>query len=116
MIIETFRHTAQNSRVIHIGRCIYCRDINTNGLTREHVIPDALGGGLVLRAASCDYHRELINKGFESKILDDWFGPLRLAIKLKDPKNTRRRFFPVSLRHGATWKDTSVAMKEFPLS
>jgi 5-methylcytosine-specific restriction endonuclease McrA len=38
-----------------VGKCIYCRSDRLSGpLTREHIIPESLGGGLELPEASCN--------------------------------------------------------------
>lgn len=45
-----------NKTIESIGRCIYCGE--TNGLSREHIIPRSLGGNFVFRNASCESCRE----------------------------------------------------------
>ena len=36
-----------------VGRCIYCGGDGGGTLTKEHIFPAGLGGGLVLPRASC---------------------------------------------------------------
>jgi hypothetical protein len=67
-----------------IGRCIYCP--SAEELTDEHVIPRALNGNLILRAASCK-RCATITSAFELKVLRDTLGPARAMMKLR----TRRK-------------------------
>lgn len=45
-----------------VNRCIYCGDGNVEVLTREHVLPAGLGGGIVLNKASCPVCQKIIHK------------------------------------------------------
>lgn len=71
-----------------IGRCIYCTHENTTDLSREHVIPLALGGGLILRKATCPKHRT-ITGSFEN-ILTESFGAFRHAYNLPSRRRKER--------------------------
>lgn len=51
-----------------IGRCVYCGA--TEELTREHIIPLALGGDLILPKSSCRACATLINREIEAPILN----------------------------------------------
>jgi hypothetical protein len=88
-------HTTSKPRVHTIGWCIYC--FKNSGLpsklTREHVVPAALGGGLILSDAVCETHRTLINEEFETKILEHWLGHFRVEHGLASER----------------WKDRKIA-------
>ena len=60
-----------------VGRCIYCGRSDFD-LTREHIIPFALGGQLILPDASCRGCAKIINETFENACLRKMFGQLRL--------------------------------------
>lgn len=46
--------SATNAKVFSpVGRCIYCGGDGGGKLTKEHVFPQGLGGGLILPRASC---------------------------------------------------------------
>ena len=69
------------------GRCVYChRQTDEDGkplkLTSEHVIPEFLGAGLELPAASCS-ECQLTTAEFESSIATSMFDPVRRALLLK---------------------------------
>lgn len=57
-----------------VGRCIYCGA--TAGLTREHIVPFAISGDLILPDASCkDCSR--VTSSLETSLLKDSFGLIR---------------------------------------
>jgi hypothetical protein len=71
-----------------IGRCIYCNTgRDEQKLTREHVIPDGLGGVLVIPEASCLACADKINR-FEQRVMKSQFGVARMAnrIQARDKK------------------------------
>jgi hypothetical protein len=80
------------------GRCIYCRkeppDVQ---LTREHIIPDGIGGNLVLPDGSC---RECANifKEFEGPVMTTSFGMARDSMRLRSKKRRGR-----ARRHRTTY-------------
>jgi len=57
-----------------VGCCIYCG--STEALSREHVLPQALGGDVELNKGSCESCRLKIHP-FETKFLSGVLGPLR---------------------------------------
>jgi hypothetical protein len=60
-----------------VGRCIYC--LSTEGLTDEHIVPQSLGGKLVLQDASCEACRR-IKSDFERVVTRQMYWPLRLRL------------------------------------
>src|SRR5580704_808673 len=73
-----------------VGRCIYCFATDCD-LGDEHVIPQALGGNIILRSASCRNCEKIIGGGFEHRLThktNGMFAAMRLrhAYKSKRPK------------------------------
>ncbi|RYY76987.1 MAG: HNH endonuclease [Gammaproteobacteria bacterium] len=66
------------------GICIYClKEFSPEELTKEHIIPSALNGTLILLKAACDPCRDHTNKGFENAALQADFLVPRLLLELK---------------------------------
>ena len=64
------------------GRCIYCGNTDDpNSLTREHVIPNGLGGALLFLKASCRKCARVTGR-FEEECLRNNFSVYRAAAKL----------------------------------
>lgn len=82
----TFPAQKTNSKLAAFGRCVYCgRDKDEHGqplrLTSEHVIPEFLGAGLELPAASCAACQKT-TATFESSIAQSMFDPVRKSFSL----------------------------------
>ncbi len=74
-----------------INACIYCGDRSYSKiLTHEHVLPEALGGRVVLLHASCSECKEKIDP-FESKCINQMFADARAQIGFKKTKARRRK-------------------------
>jgi hypothetical protein len=71
------------------GKCIYCGS-SQNGLSDEHIIPEALGGRLVYCGASCDVCRHDI-EAFEGRLANGLFGSARSILSIKSTKTPRTR-------------------------
>ena len=101
-----------------VERCIYCGEGGSR--TDEHVLPLALDGQIVLRAASCVACAKLTNT-FESKLLNGLFRPIRLRLRLKRRKRgrTRQERHPthIEVRVGADpdWEAASIPLADHPL-
>lgn len=71
-----------------IGKCIYCGVAEK--LFDEHIFPYGLGGGYVLRKASCQKCANITSQ-FERNVLKYSFGPARAVLNLptrrKHPEN-----------------------------
>lgn len=91
-------HSTKSPHVMRAGRCIYCRDNNTTGLSREHVLPAALGGGLIILDASCEPHRDKINKEIETPVLNHWLGPFRYFHGLSTGKRSNHASRPTKVK------------------
>ena len=71
------------------AKCIYCGS-SQDKLTDEHIIPEALGGRLVYRGASCDTCRRSI-EAFEGRLANGLFGPARAVLAIESTKSARTR-------------------------
>jgi hypothetical protein len=74
-----------------VDRCIYCFAADCD-LGDEHIIPQALGGNIILRSASCRDCEKVIGGGFEQRLTHKTRGMfaamrLRHAYKSKRPKD-----------------------------
>lgn len=97
-----------------IGRCIYCSE--TEGLTDEHVIPQALGGKLVLRQASCESCRKLTSE-FERKVTREMYWPLRLRTGLlgsRKHKRERPTYWSGVIQDGNSIEDCPIEIGQLP--
>jgi hypothetical protein len=74
------------------GRCIYCwpERATTANLGREHIIPDKLGGKLILHQAACKECERKINREIETPTLTRmWLHPrTHLQIKTSTPRTS----------------------------
>jgi hypothetical protein len=76
------------------GRCIYCGKKPPQALlTREHIIPDGIGGNLVLPDGSC---RECADsfKSFESSVINTSFGMARASLGVRAKKRRGKKRQP----------------------
>jgi len=74
------------------GQCIYCwpATTTTSNLGREHIIPDKLGGKLILHQAACKGCERAINREIETPALTRmWLQPrTHLRMKTSAPKTS----------------------------
>lgn len=75
----------------HVGRCIYCG--SKEDLTKEHIIPFALNGTMILPKSSCRKCAAITTK-FERTVTQDMYGNLRMS---RDYKTRRRHERPIHL-------------------
>lgn len=76
------------------GRCIYC--LSPEKLGREHIVPESLGGRLILPGASCR-QCEAVTSDIERVVARDIYGQHRTRTKLKVKKKKRKPPRPVSV-------------------
>lgn len=103
-----------------LGVCIYCGDDgrDSGGLTKEHAVPFALDGSVVVRAASCEKCRKITreienanfhgtNSNFGTFLLQDNYQsrrpkkkprPTHLPITVSTPSHTIYRKVPIKER------------------
>jgi hypothetical protein len=73
-----------------VGRCVYC-GATDGDLGDEHIIPQALGGNIILRDSCCDACGDIIGRKLEGSLLHKTTGMfaalrLRMGFKSKRPK------------------------------
>lgn len=97
-----------------VNRCIYCGSISN--LSREHIVPYALGGRWVLPRASCDACSR-VTSAFERTCTRTILGALRMMYNIASRrKHERPRFLPllVMQRPGEEWSSIDVPQEEYP--
>src|SRR5438552_18955483 len=73
-----------------IGKCIYCGGDGSPGrLTREHIIPDSLGGMLELPDASCSDCQK-ITSACEGENAGKIFRPIRRQFKMPSKSRCKK--------------------------
>lgn len=77
------------------GACIYCGTTNVP-LMDEHIVPYSLGGGHVLRHASCSTCEDMTKK-FEQKVARDLWGDARTSFNAPTRRKRERKSHIVML-------------------
>jgi hypothetical protein len=82
---------APERRLAPVGACIYCRQAEAEGnaLEDEHIIPDGIGGDLILPKASCRPRAVRINR-WEQEAQKGNLGITRDAVGVKSRKRRGR--------------------------
>ncbi|QXE07165.1 HNH endonuclease [Paraburkholderia sprentiae WSM5005] len=101
-----------------VGRCIYCGSTEWSAqqprkLGDEHIIPEGLGGGLVLPEASCQTC-EAVTSAVELEWLRGAYHTARVQKELGKKKKRPPRFLPLQVhRDGKTvWE--SISLEKYP--
>jgi hypothetical protein len=85
------RHSYQGD-----GRCVFClQTFDTDQLTDEHIIPEAINGTLLIRRGACREHARQSNRDYENPALNSDLLLPRLLLELKG----KRGGAPKDLRH-----------------
>lgn len=93
-----------------MGHCIYCHAENVP-LGAEHIVPEGLGGAIVLPAASCR-KCERVTSGFETSCIQNMFNVIRYHAGIPSrSRHIRNPSAPLYLEIG---ESTSISRK--PLS
>lgn len=80
-----------------VGKCIYCGA--TDELTKEHIIPYALGGEWILPKASCKNCAK-VTGAFEGEFARTILGPLRMLYNMPTRRpNDRPRHLPLKVKY-----------------
>jgi 5-methylcytosine-specific restriction endonuclease McrA len=96
---------------IKAGFCIYCG--STNQLSREHVVPDALGGTLTITEGSCEDCRKKTH-AFETDVLT---GPLQMVRYIQNlPSTTKHRSVPKTVEYSVKLGDGTEQGIEVPIA
>jgi hypothetical protein len=97
-----------------VGRCIYC-DATGVPLSKEHIVPVALGGSDVLLDAVCRTCQPKINDGFESRLLRSSLLAFRSALGLPTRNHARRPItMPVDVNRGGIWTTEELEVDGLP--
>lgn len=99
-----------------VGICIYCGKIGTtqNELSDEHIIPEGLGGELILPEASCSTCAEITSK-VELYSLREYLGDFRAHfLKLKRRKKTRPKTRSIFVEKNGIRQKVKVSIAEHP--
>ena len=104
-----------------VGRCIYC-DAKRYSETRdqfgtEHIIPEGLGGRILLPAASCFLCEQKTNE-FENFCQTEMLRAFRykLGIKGKRRKTKRVTSLPIEFLINGEWTAQNVPLAHYPLT
>jgi hypothetical protein len=105
-------------RLNEVGRCIYCGE--TKGkLGTEHIIPESLGGALLLPEATCDCGPGL-SHAFEGDVARDIFQFARRQARVLGKKNRRKsvpKTLPLALsdsRRSGTKRRVDIPIGDHP--
>jgi hypothetical protein len=82
-------HTTKPGTVGPIGKCIYGDDHPTDNLSKEHILPFGLSGGVILTKASCADCRDTTS-AFEKICLQRNFGTVRAHRKMPTRRPAER--------------------------
>ena len=78
-----------------VGQCIYCRSVfRGKELSREHIIPEGLGGRRILPKASCRKCATITSK-FERLCLQEMLNGPRRMLRISGKKRKHKRTRPV---------------------
>ena len=96
-----------------VGRCIYCGATEVR-LTAEHIIPESLGGMLILPAASCDACATETG-AFEGRCAGQMFrGPRRILGLPQKNRGSKRKTKPDLFSVKADGRSVEVEAHELP--
>lgn len=96
---------------VKAGFCIYCG--STEQLSREHVVPYALGGTLTITEGSCEECRKKTH-AFETDVLT---GPLRMVRYIQNlPSSTKHRSVPKTVEFSVKLGDGTEQRIEVPIA
>jgi hypothetical protein len=110
------RQTLKSKAVVvgPLGHCMYGPDHNKDELTREHIIPRGLGGGVIMLAGSCEDCRKK-TQAFETECLRVNWGLFRNQIDMEISKKSNPVTHAVMiLVDGETRLPLIVPIKDYP--
>ncbi|MCX6741432.1 MAG: hypothetical protein NTY61_03490 [Candidatus Parcubacteria bacterium] len=97
-----------------IGECIYCRK-KEGRIGDEHIIPYSLGGGFVLKNASCEACETITSKFERDAARWLWVAP-RAYLKLPTRrKQNRKQNFPIGIEENGQEKIIYIPIAEYGL-
>ncbi len=103
----------KNTPIGPFNCCIYCGNNETNR-TDEHAVPEALGGRLILKNASCPTCQKAIDP-FESRCHNQMFAAVRAHLGFKTTKSQGRKGrYPVSVTRGGKREKVLIPIEDHP--
>lgn len=90
MLLRHFVNSLPNSPAVAVGianRCIYCGE-TTRRLDEEHIIPESLGGRLILAKATCPCGPKKTH-AFEGKVVEQIYQPIRRQLGIRGKRRKR---------------------------
>ena len=96
-----------------VGKCIYCGSVER--LTREHIVPKALNGTMILPASSC-HACGVITTKFEQSVAKEMYGVMRNKRDYKT-YNKKKRSQNISVSYSTSEgiiKSISLDLAKFP--
>jgi HNH endonuclease len=102
---------APQIRCAPVKRCIYCGNVS-NLLTDEHIIPDGIGGNLILPEASCQACATAI-MDFEPIIINHQYRAARGILNIRSKKRGKKRK-PLTLEYIPDGSDNVVEYEASP--
>jgi hypothetical protein len=114
ILFEDLQTALADTRVSRrIGQCIYCGRADGQ-LSREHIIPEGLNGEWTLTNASCDRCAQITSR-FETDLLQNAFGPARLALRMRTKRPAERpQHLPLLVRRGGAEVSIPIPVEEYP--
>jgi hypothetical protein len=107
-------HTARPGVVGPMGKCIYGDDHPADDLSKEHVLPHGLSGGMILTKASCADCRNTTS-AFETRCLQQNFGMVRAHREMPTRRPWERpRHGKLFVRDGEKEEVREVPLAEHP--
>lgn len=102
------------SQYAPVNFCIYCG--NTEGLTREHIVPFGLSGTAVLPKASCPTCTE-ITKKFEEEVLRGPMWAVRIWRQLKSRRKHQKApdKYPITIIKNGHEEIINLSIDEYPI-
>ena len=99
-----------------VGRCIYCGACEQDGLlSREHIIPSALNGNLILPDASCEACRG-ITHAYEGHCAHEIYGPARARMGFQSRNKAKKpTTYSFEVGSGAAAQILEVPVNEMPV-
>jgi hypothetical protein len=112
--MKTFHASKVTPKVYDpVWQCIYCGSKDREQLTREHIIPTGLQGGVILPKSSCETCRR-ITESIETAVLRRALLPYRWRSGFVTHKNQMPKAIPLSISFDQSPKPRDVALADHP--
>lgn len=110
---------SSHSRIPGIGTCIYCDDrlrAKEERLSDEHIVPESLGGKLILENASCRSCATQTSR-VERLIARDMLDTFRAQFGVKSKRKAKQsqREARIFAKIGGNWREIYIPLRDFPI-